>query len=105
MVADTQERTESGAHLLIVRAKTGTGVLIFERVVQKDLFPQFERKTVTAKPEVALMDSDTGSYWSADGRCLEGPAKGDQLRPVKIESDLPYATLKSFYPKLELLKL
>jgi len=27
--------TASGAHLLIVRAKTGTGVLIFERVVQK----------------------------------------------------------------------
>jgi hypothetical protein len=95
--------TASGAHLLIVRAKTG--VLIFERVVEKDLFPQFERKTVTAKPEVALMDSDTGSYWSADGRCLEGPAKGDQLRPVKVEADLPYATLKSFYPKLELLKL
>jgi hypothetical protein len=97
--------TAAGAHLLIVRGHNGSGVMIFDRVVQKDLFPRFERKTVSAKPEVALMDSDTGSFWSADGRCLEGPAKGEQLRPLNPESDLPYATLKSFYPKLELLKL
>jgi hypothetical protein len=97
--------TSAGAPLLMVRRRNGGGVAIFERVVQKDLFPRFERKTVTAKPEIALMDSDTGSFWSADGRCLEGPAKGEQLRPLNPESDLPYATLKSFYPKLELLKL
>jgi hypothetical protein len=94
--------TATGAHLLIVRGRNGKGVMIFDRVVQKDLFPQFQRKTITAKPEVALMDSDTGSFWSADGRCVEGPAKGEQLRPLNVEPDLPYATLKSFYPKLEL---
>ena len=71
---------------------------------QGDLFPQFKRRTIVTKPEVAFIDSDTASLWSVDGRCLEGPAKGEQLRSVKIEEDVPYATLKSFYPNLELIK-
>jgi hypothetical protein len=51
-----------------------------------------------------MVDSDTASLWNAEGRCIDGPAKGTQLQAVKIEEDVPYATLKSFYPDLEVLK-
>jgi hypothetical protein len=50
------------------------------------------------------VDSDTASLWNIDGRCLDGPAKGEQLKAVRVEEDVPYGTLKSFYPNLELLK-
>jgi hypothetical protein len=96
--------TAGGAHLLVVRTKASGKAVIFDRTVQGDLFPQFRRKTIVNKPDVAFVDSDTASLWNADGRCLDGPAKGAQLQPVKVEEDVPYATLKSFYPNLELLK-
>ena len=32
-------------------------------------------------------------------------AKGVSLKPVAVEEDLPYGTLKSFTPDLEVLKL
>jgi hypothetical protein len=96
--------TAGGAHLLVVRTKSGGKPTIFERTIQGDLFPQFKRKTISNKPDVAFVDSDTASLWNIDGRCLDGPAKGEQLKAVRVEEDVPYGTLKSFYPNLELLK-
>jgi hypothetical protein len=58
---------------------------------------------VAKKPEIAFVD-DTGSHWTADGACVDGYAKGEHLRPVYAEDDLPYGTLKSFYPDLEIVK-
>ena len=34
--------------------------------------------TIARKPDVAMIDSDTQSLWSVDGRCLEGYAKGNR---------------------------
>jgi hypothetical protein len=93
-----------GAHLLIIRSKATGKLVIFDRTLQGDLFPQFRRKAISNKPEVAMVDSDTASLWNAEGRCIDGAAKGVQLQAVKIEEDVPYATLKSFYPELEVIK-
>jgi hypothetical protein len=94
-----------GAHLLLFRER-GTGRLrVFHRVISGDLFPRFKRKAVAGKPDVAFTDADTGSLWSVDGRCLDGYAKGETLKPVAVEEDLPYGTLKSFTPDLEVLKV
>ena len=91
-----------GISLLIFRDKGK--VKVFDRTVKNELFPTFARKSIMKKPEVAFADSDTGSLWNAEGRCLEGFAKGEQLRPIYLEEDVSYVTLKSFYPDLELLK-
>jgi hypothetical protein len=97
--------TAGGANLLVYRER-GTGRLrAFNRVISGDLFPKFRRKAVSGKPDVAFTDADTGSLWSIDGRCLDGYAKGESLKPVTIEEDLAYGTLKSFTPDLEVLKL
>lgn len=97
--------TAGGTQLLLFRER-GTGRLrAFHRVLSGDLFPKFKRKAVSGKPDVAFTDADTGSLWSFDGRCLDGYAKGESLKPITVEEDLPYGTLKSFTPDLEVLKV
>jgi hypothetical protein len=97
--------TAGGTNLLVYRER-GTGRLrAFDRVIAGDLFPKFKRKAVSGKPEVAFTDADTGSLWSLDGRCLDGYAKGETLKPIPVEEDLAYGTLKSFTPDLEVLRI
>lgn len=93
-----------GTNLLIFRDPTTHKLKAFDRAVKGDLFPKFVRRSVIKKPEVAFYDADTDSLWNIEGRCLAGNAKGEQLRPLMIEEDVAYATLKSFYPNLEILK-
>jgi hypothetical protein len=94
--------TAGGSNLLIVQDRAG--LRVFDRAVKGDLFPRFTRKSVPKKPEIVFVDSDTGSFWTAEGVCVEGFAKGEHLRPIAVEDDLPYGTLKSFYPALELVR-
>jgi hypothetical protein len=99
--ADVINLTAGKANLLLIRDKAGR-LRAFDRSVKGDLFPMFQRRTIPRKPDVALVDSDTQSLWSLDGRCLDGFAKGENLRPVNIEQDLPLGVLASYYPDLEL---
>jgi hypothetical protein len=104
MGPDPLNLTAGGTSLLIFRSKVNGRLCIFDRAVKGDLFPQFRRKTISNKPDIAFTDADTGSLWTADGKCVDGFAKGEQLKPVKTEDDVAYVTLKSFYPDTELLK-
>jgi hypothetical protein len=97
--------TAGGTNLLLFRDRTTNKLKAFDRAVKGDLFPKFTRKTLSKRPEVAFADADTGSLWTADGRCVDGFAKGEQLKPLSIEEDVSYATMKSFVPTLEVLKL
>lgn len=96
--------TAGGTNLLIFRDKSTGKLRVFDRAIKGDLFPTFARRTVPKKPDVAFHDTDTDSFWTIEGRCVLGNEKGEQLRPLNIEEDVSYATLKSFYPNLELLK-
>lgn len=96
--------TAGGSNVLLFRDKASGKLRAFDRAVKGDLFPKFTRKTVPKKPEVAFADSDTASLWTAEGHCVDGYAKGERLRPLTIEEDVSYATLKSFYPGMEFLK-
>ena len=91
-------------NLLLLRDKAGR-LRAFDRSVKGDLFPTFQKRTIPRKPDVALVDSDTQSLWSLDGRCLDGFAKGETLRPVNIEQDLPLGVLASYYPDLEVVDI
>jgi hypothetical protein len=89
------------ANILLLRDKSGR-LRAFDRGVKGDLFPTFARRSVPRKPDIALTDSDTQSLWSIDGRCLDGFAKGERLRSISVEQDLPLGVLASYYPDLEL---
>jgi hypothetical protein len=96
--------TAGGTNLLLFRDRGTNKLKAYDRAVRGDLFPKFTRKSLGKRPEVAFADADTGSLWTADGRCVDGFAKGEQLKPVTIEEDVLYATMKSFTPTLEVLK-
>ena len=96
--------TAGGTNLLIFRDKSTGKLRVFDRAIKGDLFPTFARKTVPKNHDIAFHDTDTDSFWTIEGRCVSGNEKGEQLRPLNIEEDVSYATLKSFYPNLELLK-
>jgi hypothetical protein len=87
--------------LLLFRDKE-TGLLkAFDRRVQEDLFPMFRRKSDPKRPLVVLEDQDSGTEWSADGKGIEGPFKGEQLKPVAVEDDLCWGVMKHWYPDLQ----
>ncbi|HEY7118310.1 MAG TPA: DUF3179 domain-containing (seleno)protein [Tepidisphaeraceae bacterium] len=94
-----------GANLLVFRERGAGRVRVFNRAVSGDLFPRFKRKAISAKPEVAFTDADTGSLWTWDGHCVDGYAKGEVLKSVSVEEDLPYGTLKSYAAGLGVLKI
>lgn len=90
--------------LLMLRdAKTGE-LRAFDRRVNQDLFPRFSPHHVKKKPQVAMIDSDTASLWSAEGVALDGPLKGQRLRELGVEEDLSWDVMKYWYPQLQLAK-
>lgn len=92
----------AGETQLLLFRDSETGMLrAFDRRVQEDLFPQFRRKSDPRRPAVMMEDQDSGSEWSADGKALEGPLKGEQLRPVGVEDALYWAVMRHWYPGLQ----
>jgi hypothetical protein len=96
--------TAGGTNLLVFRDPATHKLRAFDRAVKGDLFPKFSRRSVAKKPDAFFYDTDTDSLWNIEGHCIAGNVKGEQLRPLMIEEDVSYATLKSFYPNLEMLK-
>jgi len=89
--------------LLLRDAKTGD-LRAFDRRVNEDLFPTFSPHQVKKKPQIALIDSDTASLWSIDGVAIDGALKGQRLRELEVEDDLPLDVMKYWYPQLQLAK-
>lgn len=87
--------------LLALRDPAGR-LHVFDRQVGSDLFPKFSAKTNRKLPEAALIDSDTASAWTIDGRCISGPLKGQKLKELPIEPDLDWPTLKFWEPNVTL---
>jgi hypothetical protein len=96
--------TAGGCNLLLIRDKAGR-LRAFDRALKGDLFPTFRKRTIAREPDVAMFDSDTQSLWNMDGRCVDGYAKGEHLRPIPIEDELPLGVLASYYPDLEVISL
>ena len=76
-----------------------SGVLhAFDRHVDGDLCPFFHRKIDPKHIAVALEDNDSGSVWSAEGKCLDGPFKGKQLQHVPVEDGVYWGVMSYWYP-------
>ena len=87
--------------LLVFRDATGR-VRAFDRRCNGDLFPRFVKKTDAKHANVALLDSDSRSEWTADGHAVFGDLSGEHLRPIIAEDDLDWSVIRAWYPRLEL---
>jgi hypothetical protein len=87
--------------LLLFREKDTGRIRAFERRVKDDLFPMFRQKSDVKHPNVMLEDQDSGTEWSADGKGIEGPFKGEALKPVIVEDGLYWAVMHHWYPDLK----
>lgn len=71
-------------HSTALLLRDGGQIRAFDRRVQEDLFPRFSRNSDRSRKGVELVDSDTGSGWTATGACVEGPLKGSRLRRLVV---------------------
>jgi hypothetical protein len=95
--------TARDTRILIVHDATTERLRAFDRHVMHDLFVTFEPSGQNAKhPNAFLVDRDTRSIWTIDGRAVDGPLKGSQLKELPIDSGLYWGVMKRWYPQLEL---
>jgi Protein of unknown function (DUF3179) len=93
--------TSGQTSVLLVRDKAGA-TRAYDRHLGQDLFLTFRPKTSRKLPDVALEDSDTGSFWTLDGRAIDGSLKGQKLREIEVDDGLYWGVMKHWYPALEL---
>lgn len=92
------------AVLLLRMAHDGV-VRAFNRNWGEDLTPRFSAATDSKHPDVALVDSDTNSEWTAAGAAVQGPKeiKGKKLSSLPVEDGLYWGVMKFWYPELRLM--
>ncbi len=74
----------------------------YDRRVKDDLFPSFNITVPDEKRGTMLIDTDSQSLWTLDGRATSGPLKGEQLKPITTEASLDYRVMKFWMPNLTL---
>jgi len=92
----------AGNHVLLMRDMSGR-LRAFDRTVKGDLFPRFMRKSVARRPEIGLFDPETRSLWTMEGKCVEGFALDEQLKPIRVEEEILWGSAKVFYPQAEII--
>jgi hypothetical protein len=96
--------TAGGTRLLVLRDPLSGTLRAFDRRVGNDLFPTFKPHHETKRPDVALVDSDTASLWTIDGRAIDGELKGQQLREIEVDDGLWWGVMRYWYPRLQMLR-
>lgn len=86
--------------VLMVRDGASGAMRAFDRRVADDLFPTFRAHRAPRHRDVAMIDSDTASLWTPDGRAVEGALKGVRLREIPVEEDLRLDVMRFWYPDL-----
>ncbi len=104
--ADLASGPANFANPLVVLVRNPvTGVLAaFGRHVDEDLVPAFAARKFKKFPRAMMIDSDSGSAWTADGCAVDGPLKGNKLTPVDIEDGVYFSVAKFWFIHLPLLK-
>jgi hypothetical protein len=75
----------------------------FDRRVKEDLFPSFNTIVADEKRGTMLIDADSQSLWTLDGRATTGWLKGERLKPIPTETGLDYRIMKFWLPELILI--
>ena len=95
--------TIGSTRVLLFQDKGGQ-IRAFDRHLKEDLFLTFEPGQDRRHRDVALIDVDTQSEWTLDGRCLDGPLKGDRLREIELDDRLYWGVMKYWYPDMVLVE-
>ncbi len=86
---------------LVFRDSAGR-VHVFDRRIE-DLTPKFRLNTDAKRKQAWLIDADTNSGWSADGRAVDGPMakQGKRLAQIPVDDGLQWGLMKTWIPDLE----
>jgi hypothetical protein len=49
-----------------------------------------------------MVDSESQSFWTLDGRAVDGPLKGEHLHEIAVEDGLYWGVMKFWMPELQL---
>lgn len=90
--------------LLIVRDPATGRARAFDRNVKDDLIPTFIGISNPKLPTAVMRDSDSETLWSADGKAIEGPLKGAEMKELGIEQGLYWGPMKFWVKGLILAK-
>jgi hypothetical protein len=95
--------TVGSTRVLLLRDRTGR-LRAFDRHLKEDLFLTFAISPSAHSRTPTLLDNDTQSTWTLDGRAIDGPLKGERLRPIDLDDRLYWGVMKFWYPDLELIE-
>ncbi|HEX4053881.1 MAG TPA: DUF3179 domain-containing (seleno)protein [Tepidisphaeraceae bacterium] len=89
--------------VVLIRDPMTGSLAAFDRHVDEDLAPAFAARTFKKFPRAVMVDADSGSAWTADGRAVDGPLKGKKLQPLEVEDDVYYSVAELWFGDLPLL--
>jgi hypothetical protein len=95
--ADPVNLMAGGEPILLFRNADGS-VNGFVRVANGDLTPRFIPMTPTGHSDAVLTEHDSGSAWTAQGRAVDGPLKGEKLQPLVVDDQVYRNVIRYWYP-------
>jgi hypothetical protein len=93
----------SDPSIVVIRQRTTGSALAFDRQADNDLFPSFAAAANRKFPQAAMIDSDSGTLWTTDGRAVDGPLKGKRLAEIQTDDQVYYGVMRVWYPALRIL--
>ena len=88
--------------VVVFRDATSNRVIAFDRRIESDLIPQFQRNT-DRKRKALLIDTDTNTGWSLHGVAVDGKQLlGHKLARIPVQEDVYLAAARFWYPGLVL---
>jgi hypothetical protein len=78
----------------------------YDRHLKGDLFLTFKpiARPPRKHPEAAMIDSDSQSLWTLDGKAIDGPLKGEHLHEIALDDGLYWGVMKFWMPQLQLIE-
>jgi hypothetical protein len=90
--------------VLLLRDRRSGLLRAWDRQVDTDLYPTFHAHKFTKFPDATMIDSDSNSPWTADGRALDGPLKGKKLKTVAVDDQVYLRVLRVWWPRLRVVE-
>jgi hypothetical protein len=90
----------SGPAILLIRDPATYAVTGFVRQVDADLFPLFRADRSPKHRPAVMIDFDSESFWTVQGRAIAGPLKGKKLQPIEVDDNVYLDVLRVWYPNI-----
>jgi len=106
MALDRPMNVQAGeVRILLERDPKTKALRAFDRHLKEDLFLTLRplARIPRGHPEAAMVDSDTQSLWTLDGRAVDGPLKGERLGEIAVDDGLYWGVMKFWMPNLKLI--